>query len=392
MKAWRPALPAVGQVLWTAALLGAVAAFCIRQSAPANGDDFVQDYVSARAFLAGEPPYQDAAGLRERFGFPPHGQPLALNPHPPLAVLLVVPFAAFPFSTALLAYQVVQVVCLAWAWNGACRTFARGGWLAATFGGLVGAWSPVWQGLDWGQPVGFVALATLLLWRAARGSPPAGIAGVTLALACCLRPFYAIVLASAVRWPLRRWFLEGIAAVAIAALIFAVARLSPLEWVKNGSAVGEQFATQCGSIPGVLGLTGLKGLICYGLAAIGVAVACWRSAPADTTLAAAFVLGLLTYPLAWFHYDVALIPVLVWVVATAHALGQSRALFLTALYVALRMVPNMAGNESAQQWLQVAARACLFAAVLFVARARAPREPESPSASPSGHPSTRADE
>src|SRR5262245_14303444 len=114
----RPALPAVGQVLWTALLLGAVAAVCIRQSAPAHGDDFVQDYVSARAFLAGEPPYQDAAGLRERFGFLPHGQPLPLNPHPPLAILLVVPFAVFPFATAFLAHQVVQVVCLSLAWNG----------------------------------------------------------------------------------------------------------------------------------------------------------------------------------------------------------------------------------------------------------------------------------
>src|SRR5262249_15817581 len=381
----------VGHVLWTAILLGAVAAISIRQSAPAHGDDFVQDYVSARAFLAGERPYQDAAGLRERYGFLPAGQPLPLNPHPPLAVLLVVPFAAFPFPIAFVTYQAAQVLCLAWAWNGACRTFARGRWVAATLGGLIGAWSPVWQGWDWGQPVGFVALTTLLLWRAARGSPRPGVAGVALALACCLRPFYAIVLATAVRWPLRRWIVEGTAAIAVAALVFAVARLSPLEWVKNGSAVGEQFATQCGSIPGVLGLTRPQGLICYGRAAIGIAVGRWRGAPIDPSLAAAFVLGLLTYPLAWFHYDVALIPVLVWVVAVAHAHGQSRALFLTALYVALRMVPNMAGNELAQQWLQVAARALMFAAVIIVSRAPTVRDLEGPSASPSGQPQSRAD-
>src|SRR5262245_55199976 len=162
----RPALPAVGQVLWTALLLGAVAAVCIRQSAPAHGDDFVQDYVSARAFLAGEPPYHDAAGLRERFRFLPHRPPLPLHPHPPLALPLAVPFAVSPVATALLAHQVRQVVCLSLTWNGACRTFARGGWVAATLGGAIGAWSPVWQGLDWGQPVGFVALTTLLLWRA----------------------------------------------------------------------------------------------------------------------------------------------------------------------------------------------------------------------------------
>jgi hypothetical protein len=126
------------------------------------------------------------------------------------------------------------------------------------------------------------------------------------------------------------------------------------------------------------------------LAAVGIAVARWRGAPTDPSLAAAFVLGLLTYPLAWFHYDVALIPVLVWVVTMAHARGHSRALFLTALYVALRMVPNMAGNELAQQWLQVAARAFLLMAVVIVARAHAAREPEGPSMSPSGQPHSRA--
>ena len=111
------------------------------------------------------------------------------NPHPPLAVVLAVPFAPVAFPTAFLAYQVAQVLCLAVTWTIACRTFARGGWLAASLGGLVGLWSPVWQGLDWGQPVGFVALATVSLWLAARGDPRSGVAGGLLALACCLRPF-----------------------------------------------------------------------------------------------------------------------------------------------------------------------------------------------------------
>jgi hypothetical protein len=361
-------LAAVGQTLWTALLVGGLAAVCIRQTAPAHGDDFVQDYVSAKALLAGEPSYQDGDALRAQYGFGPAGQPVPHNPHPPLAVVLAVPFAPFPFPTAFLAYQVVQVLCLATAWTLACRAFARGGWLAASLGGLVGMWSPVWQGLDWGQPVGFVALTTVALWLAARGEPRPGIAGGLLALACCLRPFYAIVLAVAVRWPLRRWLIEGLVAVAVAAALFAVVRLSPVSWVRTGSAVGETFADQCGSIPGVLRLTGLAGLWCYALGFAGVAVARWRGAGIDPCVAAALVLGLLTYPLAWFHYDAALVPVLVWVVATAHARGRTPALFLTALYVALRMLPNMVGNELAQQWAQVTARGALFVAIVLAAR------------------------
>jgi hypothetical protein len=132
--------------------------------------------------------------------------------------------------------------------------------------------------------------------------------------------------------------------------------------------VGETFADQCGSIPGLLGFKGLSGMACYAIAFAGVALARWRGVEIDTCFAAALVFGMLAYPLAWFHYDVALIPVLVWVVARAHAQRQSPAFFAAAIYLALRAVPNIVGHQVLQQWLQVAGRSALAAAVLMTAR------------------------
>jgi Glycosyltransferase family 87 len=369
-----PGAAGVAQALWTAALVGGLATLCIGRSA-GHGDDFIQDYLGARLWLAGEPAFQDLTELRDRLGFPPAKKAVGNNPHPPLAVILAAPFAGRPFPEALFAYQVVQVLGIAWAWTGACRTFARGGWGTATLGGLLGLWAPVWQGLDWGQPVGFVAVAAVVLWRLARASPPAGLAGAALALACCLRPFYAILAATAVRWPLRRWAVEVLSAAAVTAALFALVRLSPIKWLRAGAAVGETFTNECGSIPGLLGLTGLAGMWCYAVAAIAIAVARWRGADADPCTAAALVLGLLTYPLAWFHYDVALIPVLVWLVATAHCRGRTPALFLAALYVTLRAAPNVNGHETLQQWVQVVGRAALAVGVLLAARPGAPEPP-----------------
>jgi len=354
---------AAARVVWTAALLGGVAAICIGRSA-GQGDDFVQDYIGGRLWLSGEPPYQDMAAMRERFGFQPAGQPVARNPHPPLAVLLAVPFAWLPFESAFLAYQVTQVLCLAWAWNGACRTFARSGWGPATLGGLLGVWSPVWQGLDWGQPVGFVAATALVLWRSARGGVGPAAAGAGLGAACCLRPFFAVVAATAARWRLGELARAAIAAAAVSLLLFALVRLSPVTWLRAGAAVGDTFSNQCGSVPGLLHLGGLAGLWCYAAVAAGVAVARRAGAGIDACAAAALVFGLLTYPLAWFHYDTALIPVLVWLVATAHARGRFPAILAAALFLAMRAVPNMYGDQRLQQWLQVAARATLGLGVL----------------------------
>jgi hypothetical protein len=343
---------------WTGGLMGALAAACIGRSA-GHGDDFIQDYLGAKLLLAGEAPYQDMATIRARFGLPPTLYPLPRNPHPPLAILLAVPVAGLPFGPALLAYQVAQIAALAWTWGAACRTFGRDGWGAATLGGLLGAWTPAWQGLDWGQPVGFIAATALLLWRAARAPAGPGRAGAALALACCLRPFYVGFVATAARWPRRSVVLATVTAAATALALFGVVRLSIPGWLRTGAEVGEIYVPQCGSVPGLLGWTGLTGMWGYAVVICAVGGARWRGASVDGCAAAVMVFGLISYPLAWFHYDVQLVPVLVWFAVTAHRRQKSVPLFLAALYVALRSVPNVQGYVVEQQWLQVGARGLL---------------------------------
>jgi hypothetical protein len=123
----------------------------------------------------------------------------------------------------------------------------------------------------------------------------------------------------------------------------------------------------------------------YAATVAGVAVARRVGAGVDACVAAGLVFGLLTYPLAWFHYDAALIPVLVWMVTTAHARGRTPAVIAAALFVALRAVPNMQGDQRLQQWFQVAARALLGAGVLMAAwpgRSAAGREPPAGASAP----------
>ena len=205
-----------------------------------------------------------------------------------------------------------------------------------------------------------------LLWLLARREPVWGLSGMVLGLACTLRPFFAIVAAAGAVWPARRIVIEVVAAVVAAGSVFGVVGLSPLEWLRAAAAVGDTFTGQCGSVPGVLGIGGLPGMAFFGAAFIAVALARWRGADADSTVALALSAGLLTYPLAWFQYDVALIGVALWVAITAHQRNCSPALWGAVAYVALRAVPNMHGREQLQQWLQVIARAALMGAVLFI--------------------------
>ena len=372
---WGPAPTArtAAQVLVTAALIGGLATAAIGKSA-AHGDDFIQDYLSARLWLSGQYPYPDLPPLREQFGFPPTGTALHVgsNPHPPLAVLLAAPVAGLPFDSALGIYQVCQVLALAVMWHWACQRFTRGGWLITAGGGLLGLWAPVWQGLDWGQPIGFIALGAMVLWHLAGAGVVPGVCGAVLALCCGLRPFFAIVAATAGAWPLRRVLVEaGVAAVVTAALFGAVG-LSPITWLRTGTQVGQTFTGECGSIPGLLRFDGMSGLAFFALAFLLVAVARLRGAETDASMALALALGLLTYPLAWFQYDVALLPVALWTLMTAHRHNASLAAWCAVVYLALRCLPNLSDYVQVQQWLQVLARSALVLAIAAVTRADNP--------------------
>lgn len=369
------------QAALTFALLLATTPFTLRRS-NARGDDLVQDYVSARAWLDGESPYQPLNRLRERAGFEPQRDDVMVrhNPHPPGAVLLTVPFARLDFEDALRAVRTAQLAALALAWAVGYRLFAPpvSWWKWAAAGGLFGLWTPVWQGLDWGQPVGFLALAVAGIWTLGRAERP-GWFGLALGLACTVRPFVALLAVVAAGWPRNQAAVALFAALVGGLLPFALTGTSPWEWLGLATAAGA-YVEGCGSLPGVLGLGTPGGVVLFGLAGVVLGYLRWRGLDADATAALAATVAMLTYPLAWFQYDVSLVPVVAWVAARVGRSGHRLAFLGLAVFLLLRTVPDIIAEPGGsglanalarnKGWLQVAARSALLLAVVAASRRR----------------------
>lgn len=355
--------------LLTAGLLGGLLVVPL-WSSRGLGDDLVQDYVSARAWLRGEDPYQDLQPMRGAVGRPQYTEPrVPHNPHPPLGILMAVPVAGLPFESAWRIMQVLQVVALAFAWNWAGAGLGLGGWRFAAAGGLLALWGPVWQGIDWGQPVGVLTLFAVALIHLARRGPPA-VAGVVLAIACLLRPFFAAVVAAAATWSPRRLIVAVVAAGIVGAVLFGLMPIWPWEWARRAAMAG-YYTAECGSIPGVLGLGEKMGTAFFLASAVllGAIHYRWRNEEAAVHLALAT--AMLTYPLAWFQYDVILIPVALAVAARAVKFNDRLPLALVFLFVVLRALPNLQPDQKWQLWLQVLGRGLLLAAVAIAFRQRA---------------------
>ena len=125
------------------------------------------------------------------------------NPHPPVAVLLTVPIAGLPFDQAYQVHRILQIVLLAVSWVWACRLAGIRSLIVFVVGAAgLSLWPPVWGGLDWGQPVGLLALLSVALWHLADGRRPI-TAGAVLALSCLVRPLFAGFASAAGGWTRR---------------------------------------------------------------------------------------------------------------------------------------------------------------------------------------------
>src|SRR5262245_22041300 len=81
--------------------------------------DLPQDYTSARAWLEGGSAYRPLDELLVRYGFPPHHPEVMVktNPHPPVAVLMTVPYALMDYESALGWLRWTQLLLLALTWT-----------------------------------------------------------------------------------------------------------------------------------------------------------------------------------------------------------------------------------------------------------------------------------
>src|SRR5262245_66496496 len=97
--------------------------------------DLPQDYSSARAWLDGDSPYRPLGELLVRYGFPPPSADVLVgtNPHPPVAVLLTVPYVGAEFETALAWVRWTLLAELGLSWEVGCGVFRAEveGWAGA---------------------------------------------------------------------------------------------------------------------------------------------------------------------------------------------------------------------------------------------------------------------
>jgi hypothetical protein len=144
------------------------------------GQDFIQDYVSGRALLAGDDPYAPLNELIHRYVPAGIAHFDHANPHPPLLILLGAPFALLPYQAAPTLWLALNVALLV----------LIGKWLNLSGWGRLAllAWPPLWSAVALGgSEVVLLALA-LATWRLADARRD-GLAGGVLGLAAALKLF-----------------------------------------------------------------------------------------------------------------------------------------------------------------------------------------------------------
>jgi Glycosyltransferase family 87 len=105
--------------------------------------DFLQEYVLARAVLAGVYPYAPMPEMAARFNLPPNVPWAHPTPHTPVAAILSVPIGLFAYPVAVTIWLVLELLCIALA----VELLARA----------------------WGEPVPLLAKITLFLMSLATG-------------------------------------------------------------------------------------------------------------------------------------------------------------------------------------------------------------------------------
>lgn len=152
--------------------------------------DFVQEWTSARNWQVGRPVYQD---MRESIPFHlPQARPgdLHFNAHPPVAVLVALPFGTFGYSQELRAWNLMSLICVAIALWG---LMGRHGFRLPTseqllVSGLVLSSSVLESQVLHGQLNGLLFLLLTGAWLANRHNLPVS-AGLCIGLATSLKLF-----------------------------------------------------------------------------------------------------------------------------------------------------------------------------------------------------------
>lgn len=191
-------------------------------------EDVRMIYVAAQAGLRyGWSSIYDQSTLRAlSASFPPgqqHIDAVYTYVHPPLVAWLFAPLTVFPEPAAYLAWTVISLVALVFAWH-----------LAAPFAGLakasllllaIGVW-PVVSAFYYGQPIMFVLACVAGCWWLIKHDRPLA-AGLVLAIATSLKPQVMWMLPAALLASGRVRVIAGWVAGLVALALLSAAALGP---------------------------------------------------------------------------------------------------------------------------------------------------------------------
>lgn len=334
---------------------------------PLINNDFAQDYISAEAWLAGRDPYelQVALGDRYRDATPEGAERVrTANPHPPAHMILVIPFALLPVGLALGLWIALDIVALVTAlWLVLRQLQIRAG-LAGLLACTCLALPVVHQEVRWGQSNGFLLLLLVLGWRMLSAGRPRAT-GMFLGVATALKLFPVFLLAVLIRsraFRAARWHLGSAVMVSlVGSLVLGwqsverfVTRVGPenfeiwrsAPW--NISLVGLPYRWLSESIwrPEAFDSSTAATMLAVGLALACVAAAlCTGARISGDVFMAAVPWMILASPLAWGHYLVLSLPL---VVVTLVRLGSREEKLSPVLLVVMALM--IVGEWPIYQW------------------------------------------
>ena len=164
------------------------------QPHPQQLHDFLQEWTSAKNFLSGRPVYLE---LKESVPFyfagayvRPRVGATEVNAHPPVSVLLVLPFAAFGYHQAYTVWNVVSLVCLAASLWLIMRPVGLNysAWFLLPFATFLLSSNSLAQQVNQGQFNLVLLLLLTLAWSAERAGRP-GLSGVWIGAAMAIKLF-----------------------------------------------------------------------------------------------------------------------------------------------------------------------------------------------------------
>jgi len=327
-------------------------------------DDFLQDYVSARAWRDGADPYTETAVLRDAYvgdainDGAPVGQ---ANPHPPLAFLIVSPLSFLSYDAARALWLVLSAGAIALAIGAVARELGASRAAAAVAGMGVLALPVVQKDLSFGQNNGMILVLLAGTWLSMRRDRHVA-AGVLLGLAVAIKLYPIFLLIPLVRVGARRpatWTLLsaagtwGVAAVLVgwSAIVTFATDVSPANFdywragPMNLSLIALPFRWLAEN-PWRDAAFDLP--VLAAAAAVLAAAACLVAAASTRARATGDVFWagvpwmILATPLAWEHYLVLAIPVVGLAMMRAIRTGESR-LLAVAVVAALVVIGTPPG-------------------------------------------------